>query len=61
MAMVGASKLFDKSSGASSGGRQDAVNGTAMTVVKLYVQSKSSGGITGGGNSGGLGELMGLY
>ena len=59
MAMAEASKLFDKSGGASSGGKQDAVNGAAMTVVKLLVQSKFSGGIT-GGNSGSLGSLMSL-
>jgi len=60
MAMGEASKLFDASGGASSGGKQDAVNGAAMTVVKLLVQSKFSGGLTGGGNSGGLGGLMSL-
>jgi hypothetical protein len=60
MAMAEASKLFDKSGGASSGGKQDAVNGAAMTVVKLLVQSKFSGGTTGGSHSGGLGGLMGL-
>jgi len=60
MAMSEASKLFDKSGGASSGGKQDAVNGAAMTAVKLLVQSKFSGGVTGGGNSGGLGSLMSM-
>ncbi|KAI0308164.1 hypothetical protein B0F90DRAFT_1680642 [Multifurca ochricompacta] len=60
MAMSEASKLFDRSGGASSGGKQDAVNGAALTVVKLLVQSKFSGGVTGGGNSGGLGGLMSL-
>ena len=57
--MAEASNLFDKSGGASSGNKQDAVNGAAMTVMKLLVQSKFSGAI-GGGNSGGLGSLMGL-
>jgi hypothetical protein len=60
MAMAEASKLFDQSGGGSGGGKQDAVNGAAMTVMKLLVQSKFSGGMTGGGNSGGLGSLMGL-
>jgi len=60
MAMAEASKLFDKSGGGSSGGKQEAVNGAAMTVVKLLVKSKFSGGVTGGGNSGGLGSLMSL-
>jgi len=58
-AMAEASKLFDKSGGASSGNKQDAVNGAAMTVMKLLVQSKLSAA-TGGGNSGGLGSLMGM-
>lgn len=60
MAMAEASKLFDSSGGASSGNKQDAVNGAAMTVMKLMVQSKFGGGTMGGGNSGGLGSLMGL-
>ena len=60
MAMAEASKLFDQHGGASSGGKQDAVNGAAMTVMKLLVQSKFSGGVTGGGNSGGLGGLASL-
>ena len=58
LAMAEATKLFDKS-GASSGNKQDAVNGAAMTVMKLMVQSKL-GGTTGGSDSGGLGSLMGL-
>ena len=60
MAMAEASKLFDASGGASSGGKQEAVNGAAMTAVKLLVQSKFSGGVTGGGNSGGLGSMMSM-
>ncbi|RDX51049.1 hypothetical protein OH76DRAFT_1401815 [Lentinus brumalis] len=60
LAMAEASKLFDKSGGAASGNKQDAVNGAAMTVMKLLVQSKFSGGTVGGGNSGGLGQLMGM-
>jgi len=59
MAMAEASKLFDSAGGASSGNKQDAVNGAAMTVMKLLVQSKFSGAM-GGGNSGGLGSLMGM-
>jgi len=58
--MAEATKLFDKSGGAASGNKQDVVNGAAMTVVKLLVQSKFGGGITGGGDSGGLGGLMSL-
>ena len=60
MAMAEASKLFDQSGGSSSGGKQDAINGAAMTVTKLLAQSKFGGGVTGGGNSGGLGALAGL-
>ncbi|KAK7695267.1 hypothetical protein QCA50_002457 [Cerrena zonata] len=59
LAMAEATKLFDKSGGAASGNKQDAVNGAAMTVMKLLVQSKFSGA-TGGSNSGGLGGLMSL-
>lgn len=58
MAMAEASKLYDQH-GANGGGKQDAVNGAAMTVMKLLVQSKFSS-MTGGGNSGGLGSLAGL-
>ncbi|KAK1236138.1 Chitinase 2 [Marasmius sp. AFHP31] len=62
MAMAEASKLFDKSGGAKQGDKQDAVNGAAMTVMKLLVQSKFGGGAqtTGGSDSGGLGGLMSL-
>ncbi|KIJ94114.1 hypothetical protein K443DRAFT_684015 [Laccaria amethystina LaAM-08-1] len=59
LAMAEATKLFDKSGGAASGNKQDAVNGAAMTVMKLLVQSKFSSAI-GGGNSGGLGGLLSL-
>ncbi|KAI8981396.1 hypothetical protein BD414DRAFT_582165 [Trametes punicea] len=59
LAMAEASNLFDKSGGASSGNKQDAVNGAAMTVMKLLVQSKFSGAI-GGGDSGGLSGLMSM-
>jgi len=59
MAMGEASKLFDQHGGSGGGGKQDAVNGAAMTVTKLLVQSKL-GGMTGGGDSGGLGGLASL-
>lgn len=58
MAMSEAAKLFD-SKQPSSGNKQDAVNGAAMTVMKLMVQSKL-GSVMGGGNSGGLGGMMSL-
>ncbi|KAG7099583.1 hypothetical protein E1B28_001413 [Marasmius oreades] len=61
LAMAEASKLFDKSGGPASGNKQDAVNGAAMTVVKLLVQSKFGGGQpTGGSNSGGLSGLLSM-
>ncbi|KAG6840907.1 hypothetical protein C0991_003249 [Blastosporella zonata] len=59
MAMAEATKLFDSPGGASSGNKQDAVNGAAMTMMKLLVQSKFSSAV-GGGNSGGLSGLMSL-
>ena len=62
--MSEAAKLFDKKGASASGDKQDAVNGAAMTVVKLLVQSKLSGGgsstTVGGSNSGGLGQLLSL-
>lgn len=61
LAMAEATKLFDKSGGAASGNKQDAVNGAAMTIMKMMVQSKfSSTSSTGGGGSGGLGSLLSL-
>jgi len=62
LAMAEATKLFDKSGGTASGNKQDAVNGAAMTIMKLLVQSKFGGGTatTGGNNSGGLGGLLSL-
>ncbi|KAF8516118.1 hypothetical protein BU17DRAFT_67544 [Hysterangium stoloniferum] len=61
MAMGEATKLFDHSGGASSGGKQEVINSAAMTMMKLVVQSKlSGGGFMGGHNSGGLGSLMGM-
>ncbi|KAJ3823293.1 beta-flanking protein [Lentinula raphanica] len=59
MAMAEASKLFDQSGGASSGSKQDAVNGAGMMVMKMLVQSKMSSMI-GGGNSGGLGGMSSM-
>jgi len=58
MAMAEASKLFE-SQGAASGNKQDAVNGAASTVMKFLLKSQLSS-FTGGGNSGGLGQLAGL-
>jgi len=55
MAMAEATKVFDKTGG--KGDKQDAVNGAAMTVMKLLVQSKLT---TGGSDSGGLGSLLSL-
>ena len=63
LAMAEASKLFDSAGGAASGNKQDAVNGAAMTVMKLLVQSKfggPGGAAIGGSNSGGLGGLLSL-
>jgi len=62
LAMAEATKLFDKSSGPASGDKQDAVNGAAMTIMKLLVQSKLGGGdpTVGGKDSGGLGGLLSL-
>jgi len=59
MAMSEASNLFESAGGGSSGSKQDAVNGAAMTIMKLVVQSKFSS-FTGGGNSGGMSGLLGL-
>jgi hypothetical protein len=59
MAMGEASKLFDQHGGSGGGGKQEAVNGAAMTVTKLLVQSKF-GSMTGGGNRGGLSGLAGM-
>ena len=57
--MAEASELFDSSGGSAQGNKQDAVNSAGMTIMKMMVQSKLSGTI-GGGNSGGLGGLMGM-
>lgn len=60
LAMAEATKMFDKSGGAKQGDKQDAVNSAAMTIMKLLIQSKFSGGTTGGKDSGGLGSLVGM-
>jgi len=60
MAMAEAAKLFDKKGGSTTGGKQEAVNGAAMTIMKLMVQSKLGGGGSGGGSSGGLGSMMSM-
>ncbi|KAJ1301584.1 hypothetical protein OPQ81_008832 [Rhizoctonia solani] len=58
MAMSEASKLFE-SQGSKTGQKQDAVNGAAMTIMKLLVQSKTGPGATNaGGND--LGSLFSL-
>ncbi|XP_006454075.1 beta-fg-like protein [Agaricus bisporus var. bisporus H97] len=58
MAMTEAVKLFDQSGGQVLGNKQDAVNGAAVTVMKLLVKSNFSGsGTIGGKDSGGLGSL----
>ncbi|KAF8167646.1 hypothetical protein B0H34DRAFT_645950 [Crassisporium funariophilum] len=59
LAMAEATKLFDKSGRATSGDKQDAVNGAAMTMMKIFFQSKFSEAV-GGGNSGSPGGLMSL-
>ncbi|CAE6521575.1 unnamed protein product [Rhizoctonia solani] len=58
LAMSEASKLFE-SQGSKSGQKQDAINGAAMTIMKLLVQSKTGPGATNaGGND--LGSLFNL-
>lgn len=42
LAMGEASKLFDASGGASSGSKQDVVNGAAMTMMKMVVQVRNA-------------------
>ena len=56
MAMAEAPKFFGQSGSGGGGGMQEAINGPAMTVTKLLVQSKFSGGE----DSGGLGGLASL-
>ena len=51
--------MFDKTGGKEN--KQDAVNGAALTAMKLLVQSKLGGSpAIGGSNSGGLGSLLSL-
>ncbi|CUA69669.1 hypothetical protein RSOLAG22IIIB_04047 [Rhizoctonia solani] len=58
LAMSEASKLFE-SQGSKSGQKQDAVNGAAMTIMKLLVQSKTGPGASNaGGND--LGSVFSL-
>ncbi|CAE6525866.1 unnamed protein product [Rhizoctonia solani] len=58
MAMSEAVKLFE-SQGSKTGQKQDAVNGAAMTVMKLLAQSKTGAGATNaGGND--VGSLLSL-
>jgi hypothetical protein len=42
MATAEVTKVFGKTGRKASGGKQDAANGAAMTVVKLLVQSNCS-------------------
>lgn len=62
MAMSEAAQMFEKTGGTASGDKQDAINGAATTMFKLFVQSKLSGGgsatTTGGGSN--LSSLMSL-
>jgi len=61
LAMAEAIKLFDKQGSSTQGNKQDAVNGAAMTIMKLLFQSKFGGApTTGGKDSGGLGQLLNL-
>jgi len=60
LAMAEASKLFDKSGGSAHGNKQDAVNSAGLTIMKLMVQSKFSGGHTTGGKDSGLSGLMSM-
>ncbi|KAG0147219.1 hypothetical protein CROQUDRAFT_699368 [Cronartium quercuum f. sp. fusiforme G11] len=59
MAMAQAAKLFDKSGGASSGGKQDAVNSAGQMIMKLLMKQKMNQ-MVGGSNSGGLSGLASL-
>lgn len=60
-AMAEAANLFDKSGGASSGSKQDAVNSAGQMMMKLMLKQKMGAlGGSGGANSGGLSGLMGM-
>jgi len=52
LAMGEASKLFESSGG--SANKQDTINSAAMTMMKLVVQSKFSGGSSSAGGLGGI-------
>ncbi|GAA6060922.1 hypothetical protein JCM10212_003956 [Sporobolomyces blumeae] len=58
-AMSEAAKLFDQNGGSSDGDKQNAVNSAAATVMKLLLKSQMSGTV-GGGNSGGLGQMLSM-
>ena len=61
LAMAEATKLFDKQGSSTQGNKQDAVNGAAMTIMKLLFQSKfGAAPTTGGKDSGGIGQLLTL-
>lgn len=63
LAMSEASKLFDQSGGAASGGKQDAINSAGATIMKFMLKSQMSGMMgTGGGaaGGGGLGNLVSM-
>lgn len=59
LAMAQAAKLFDKSGGAASGEKQDAVNSAGNMIMKLVMKEKMNQMI-GGGNSGGLSGLASM-
>lgn len=43
MAISEAAKMFDKSGGAATGNKQDAVNSAGQTVMKLLLKNQVSG------------------
>jgi len=59
MAMQHASQLFDKSGGGSGADKQSAMNSAATYAMQLLMKKEMSNFI-GGGNSGGLGSIMGM-
>ncbi|KAJ8597621.1 hypothetical protein M405DRAFT_855556 [Rhizopogon salebrosus TDB-379] len=59
MAMQHAGQLFDQSGGGSGEAKQSAMNSAATYVMKLMMK-KEMNNFIGGGNSGGLGGLMGM-
>ncbi|ORY31012.1 hypothetical protein BCR39DRAFT_587665 [Naematelia encephala] len=60
MAMSEAAQLFDQSGGAASGNKQDAVSSAGQMIMKLMLKNQVSG-MMGGGQSGGLSSLMGIW